>query len=129
MSTLTDRLQLKKPDVTDPISPSDFNENFDTLDSVISNLIVLSKTTATWSPIQGGKVYDQYVTLTPIPGYKVIGIVSIMIHGNNGTYVSPNFWDVDSSAGTARFRLRDNGTAVTGTLTVEIGAIYIKTFE
>lgn len=38
MSTLTDHLQLVKPDTTDNITPAGFNQNFDKIDEAIFDL-------------------------------------------------------------------------------------------
>lgn len=44
MSTLTAHLSLKKPELTDTVSPEDFNDNFDILD----NEIVEIKNSGSW---------------------------------------------------------------------------------
>ena len=38
MSTLTPNLSLKKPELTDTVSPEDFNDNFDRLDTEINDI-------------------------------------------------------------------------------------------
>ena len=96
--------------------------------SDISTLVVYDTTVATWSPISANSVYDKTVTLTVKSGYKPIGIVSVMISGTQGTRTHPTLWNLDSDAGTVYFRLANTGTAATGTMTVTIGAIYMRTF-
>ena len=53
MSTLTAHLSLKKPELTDTVSPEDFNDNFDVLDNEIYDTKKMIEWKQTGSAVTG----------------------------------------------------------------------------
>lgn len=113
MATYTENLNLKKPDLTDPASIGDINNNMDIIDEAISNLLEpyqydmsvtvgASSQTAFDVPFKSGKTMDD-----------VVGIVQANV-GNNNLVVKG--WALISGTG-VRFYIKNfASTSQSGTL-------------
>lgn len=72
MSTLTAHLSLKKPELTDTVSPEDFNDNFDILD----NEIVEIKDSRSWKQY-GNKVIGKTDIQLPASWNEIMIITQV----------------------------------------------------
>lgn len=102
MSTFTTNYRLVKPAASDKYSISDFNNNFDTLDTTLKDIankagdgIIngLSSTSATHSlsAAQGKILNDKFNSYLPLSGGKLTGTLTLP----NDKYIEDGVWGLD----------------------------------
>lgn len=116
MATYTTNMHLTKPDVTDTISPTPFNDNFDAIDSAFGNLPVTfvsneitktissgatSTTLLTDSRITSASLVDVYFTSDTIAYAETLK--NLKVSSNTGS-VTASFSSA-SSSGTIKYRI------------------------
>lgn len=133
MATYTENLNLKKPDLTDPASIGDINNNMDILDEEVGALhtevsqmrdggLIIEEISNNVGDVASGDTFSGQLDIFKA-GYRPIGVVGYACNGSGSSYA--NLFACYISGNTLYYRVRNARSGVM-TLTLITNILYHK---